>query len=69
IIETDPCRRFMNAFTIEGMTMTLWHFSRSHIAISERFDYHKTPEPFIRFVIFMTFASRAELGYDPTVTR
>ncbi|KAF8912500.1 hypothetical protein CPB85DRAFT_590928 [Mucidula mucida] len=49
--------------------MRFWHFSRSHIAVSPAFDYHQEPELFVRFAIFMTFADRIDLGYDPTVTR
>ncbi|KAF8878388.1 hypothetical protein CPB85DRAFT_1342652 [Mucidula mucida] len=63
----DPCRRFVIAFTIEDQEMRFWYFSRSHIAIGEAFDYHQNPMHFIRFVIFMTFANRAQLGYDPTI--
>ncbi|KAF8875550.1 hypothetical protein CPB85DRAFT_1345532 [Mucidula mucida] len=65
----DPCRRFVIAFTIEDQEMRFWYFSRLHIAIGEAFDYHQNPMHFIRFVIFMTFANRVQLGYDPTVVR
>ncbi|KAF8998342.1 hypothetical protein BDZ89DRAFT_1148130 [Hymenopellis radicata] len=69
ILYSDPARRSMTAFTIVGKTMTFFHFSRSHIAVSSPFDYHTEPEHLIRFLIFMMFASREELGYDPTITR
>ncbi|KAF8875545.1 hypothetical protein CPB85DRAFT_540785 [Mucidula mucida] len=65
----DPCRWFVIAFTIEDQEMRFWYFSRSHIAIGEAFDNHENPMHFIRFVIFMTFANRVQLGYDPTVVR
>ncbi|KAF8912498.1 hypothetical protein CPB85DRAFT_1252599 [Mucidula mucida] len=65
----DYSRRFVLGFTIEGVEMRFWHFSRSHIAVSPAFDYHQEPELFVRFAIFMTFADRIDLGYDPTVTR
>ncbi|KAF9049342.1 hypothetical protein BDZ89DRAFT_1154618 [Hymenopellis radicata] len=69
IMFNDPGRRFVIAYTIEGTEMRFWYFSRSHIAVGEVFDYHDAPNHFIRFVIFMTFASRVQLGYDPTVVR
>ncbi|KAF9038904.1 hypothetical protein BDZ89DRAFT_1110210 [Hymenopellis radicata] len=65
----DYSRRFVLGFTIEGVEMRFWYFSRSHIAVSPAFDYHQEPELFVRFVIFMTFADRIDLGYDPTVIR
>ncbi|KAF9032654.1 hypothetical protein BDZ89DRAFT_1063276 [Hymenopellis radicata] len=69
IIYADPCRRSVMAFTIEDRLMRFWYFSRSHITVSAEFDYHANPRLFIRFVIFMTFASLEDLGYDPTVKR
>ncbi|KAF9034216.1 hypothetical protein BDZ89DRAFT_530956 [Hymenopellis radicata] len=69
MMANDPRRRFVIAYTIEGKEMRFWYFSRSHIAIGEAFDYHDAPKDFIRFVIFMTFADPAQLGYDPTVVR
>ncbi|KAF8891899.1 hypothetical protein CPB85DRAFT_248345 [Mucidula mucida] len=69
ILYNDPCRRSVIAFTIEDRPMRFWYFSRSHIAVSAQFDYHANPRLFIRFVIFMTFASLEDLGYDPTVER
>ncbi|KAF8909067.1 hypothetical protein CPB85DRAFT_1455900 [Mucidula mucida] len=65
----DPSRRFVLSFTVEGNMMRFWYFSRSHIAVSDEFDYHKNPRDFIRFIIFMTFSSLEGLGYDPTVVR
>ncbi|KAF8885914.1 hypothetical protein CPB85DRAFT_1459671 [Mucidula mucida] len=69
ILYNDPCRRYVLSFTVEGNMMRFWYFSRSHIAVSEDFNYHENPEDFIRFIIFMTFATLEGLGYDPTVTR
>ncbi|KAF8877009.1 hypothetical protein CPB85DRAFT_1443711 [Mucidula mucida] len=63
ILYCDPACRSMTVFTIMGRKMTFWHFLRSHIAVAY-FDYHKHPENFICFLIFMMFASREELGYD-----
>ncbi len=41
MLHNDPARRFVIVFTIEGVEMRFWYFSRSHIAVSEAFDYHK----------------------------
>lgn len=40
ILYNDPCREFTFGFTIEHRTMRLWYFSRSHISVTEGFDYH-----------------------------
>ncbi|KAF8885924.1 hypothetical protein CPB85DRAFT_1442024 [Mucidula mucida] len=67
ILYNDLCRRFVLSFTAEDNMMRFWYFSRSHIAVSAEFDYHKNPRDFIRFIIFMLFAPLERLGYDPRV--
>ncbi|KAF8885907.1 hypothetical protein CPB85DRAFT_1566864 [Mucidula mucida] len=67
ILYNDLCRRFVLSFTVEDNMMRFWYFSRSHIAVSAEFDYHKNPRDFIRFIIFMLFAPLERLGYDPRV--
>ncbi|EIW79661.1 hypothetical protein CONPUDRAFT_106308, partial [Coniophora puteana RWD-64-598 SS2] len=69
ILYNDPCRRFVNGFTIESNLMRLWHFERSHVWISDSFDFHKEPQVFIQFLLYLLFSSPKELGFDPTVRR
>ncbi|KAG6834644.1 hypothetical protein H0H93_008278 [Arthromyces matolae] len=51
--------------------MRLWHFNRSYICRSQRFNIHdKTGRRYlIAFLLLLGFAKRHELGFDPTVTR
>ncbi|KAI0040043.1 hypothetical protein FA95DRAFT_1550163 [Auriscalpium vulgare] len=69
VMYNDPCRRFMTGFTIEKDQMRLWYFCRGHILVSDFFDFHKEPTLFIRFLLYIQFASLSDLGYDPTVSR
>lgn len=79
----DATRRFTFAFTIENRTMRLWFASRSEILVSESFDFmdvridiltthpgtHVVQEPkrLVEFFLSFTFASKEELGWDPTM--
>ncbi|KAG7094739.1 hypothetical protein E1B28_005556 [Marasmius oreades] len=69
IMYDDPTRRFIFGFTIEATTTQIWLFCRSHIAKCKKFNYHKEPRPFIKFLLAVMFGSREQLGWDPTVTR
>ncbi|TFK28993.1 hypothetical protein FA15DRAFT_744704 [Coprinopsis marcescibilis] len=65
----DPRRRFTYGMTIEKTSTRLWYFNHTFICISNEFDCNKNPEAFIRFFLYMTFASETQLGFDPTVKR
>ncbi|KAG6834665.1 hypothetical protein H0H93_008199, partial [Arthromyces matolae] len=71
LIYNDPCRRFIFGFTIQPDQMRLWHFNRSYICRSQRFNIHdKTGRRYlIAFLLLLGFAKHEELGIDPTVTR
>ncbi|KAJ6477383.1 hypothetical protein C8R47DRAFT_1323353 [Mycena vitilis] len=64
----DPRRCYVMGFAIEHDQMRLWYFCRSHICVSEAFDFREEPKPFIRFLLTILFATQTELGYDPTIT-
>ncbi|EIW81087.1 hypothetical protein CONPUDRAFT_165309 [Coniophora puteana RWD-64-598 SS2] len=69
LLYNDPCRRFVNGFTIEGSFMRVWRFERSHACVSSDFNFHKEPRLFILFLLYLTFSPHMDLGFDPTVVR
>ncbi|KAJ3573375.1 hypothetical protein NP233_g2471 [Leucocoprinus birnbaumii] len=60
VMHDDPCRMFIYAFSIEGEMMSVWHFSRSHSV---------EPKLFVKFFVSFLFATKKELGFDPSVRR
>ncbi|KAG6822857.1 hypothetical protein H0H92_012344, partial [Tricholoma furcatifolium] len=68
ILFNDPRRRFLFGFTIDDADVRLWYFGRGHISCSEPFNLRKN-DFFLRFILFILFATPAELGFDPTVKR
>ncbi|EKM75060.1 hypothetical protein AGABI1DRAFT_109663 [Agaricus bisporus var. burnettii JB137-S8] len=69
IMNDDPCRMWMYGITIENTKMAVWYFSRSHSVKSETFDFTKDIRTFIRVFLSFTYATREQMGYDPTVHR
>ncbi|KAF7776856.1 hypothetical protein Agabi119p4_5249 [Agaricus bisporus var. burnettii] len=69
IMNDDPCRMWMYGITIENTKMAVWYFSRSHSVKSETFDFTKDLRTFIRVFLSFTYATREQMGYDPTVHR
>ncbi|KAL5496159.1 hypothetical protein ACEPAH_3076 [Sanghuangporus vaninii] len=67
IIAHDPSRRFVLGITIENTEMRLWFFSRGTPVVSEAFDFTRNIEQLTQVVLSLCFASREELGWDPTV--
>ncbi|KAL1665515.1 hypothetical protein GGF50DRAFT_126331 [Schizophyllum commune] len=57
------------AVTIEGSSVRLWHHTRSRTIFTERFDMHKHSDELIQIILFSSFASPAQLGFDPAVHR
>ncbi|KIO32631.1 hypothetical protein M407DRAFT_18394 [Tulasnella calospora MUT 4182] len=65
----DARRMHIYGITIEDSNMTVWYFSRSHSAKSPAFDFTKYPRRYIRVMLSFLFATKRELGYDPTIQR
>ncbi|KAF4623611.1 hypothetical protein D9613_001474 [Agrocybe pediades] len=65
----DSSRIFSFGITIEADEMQLWYFSRSHCAVSERVNFVKNPVLLIKTFVSFMFATKEEMGYDPTITR
>ncbi|KAI5897582.1 uncharacterized protein SCHCODRAFT_02683897 [Schizophyllum commune H4-8] len=57
------------AVTIEGSSVRLWYHTRSRTIFTERFDMHKQSDELIQIILFSSFASPAQLGFDPAVHR
>ncbi|PSR72856.1 hypothetical protein PHLCEN_2v11277, partial [Hermanssonia centrifuga] len=69
LLYNDPCRRFVNGFTIERRRMRLWRFERTHVCVSKEFSFHRAPRSFLRFLLYLLFSSPRDLGFDPNVRR
>ncbi|XP_006457561.1 hypothetical protein AGABI2DRAFT_123418 [Agaricus bisporus var. bisporus H97] len=69
VMNDDPCRMWMYGITIENTKMSVWYFSRSHCVKSETFDFTKDIRTVIRVLLSFTYATREQMGYDPTVHR
>ncbi|KAI5888162.1 uncharacterized protein SCHCODRAFT_02512564 [Schizophyllum commune H4-8] len=65
----DMRRTCHHSITLEATTARLWHHSRSGAAVSLPIDINKNKDEFIQWILFTSFASDCELGFDPTVTR
>ncbi|KAL0062262.1 hypothetical protein AAF712_010831 [Marasmius tenuissimus] len=49
--------------------MRFWYFSRALNYVTHSFNFITKPKPFIQFLLATSFATPAELRYDPTVVR
>ncbi|KAL5485717.1 hypothetical protein ACEPAI_6758 [Sanghuangporus weigelae] len=63
----DLCKRFTFGITIEDTNMRLWFSSRAVMAVSEPFNFITQPELLIHVFLSLAFASKTELGWDPTI--
>ncbi|KAI5115129.1 hypothetical protein M0805_009733, partial [Coniferiporia weirii] len=64
----DPCRRSTFGITIENCNMRLWFCSRAVVLVSECFNFRTDLETLVRVFLSFAFASKTELGWDPTVS-
>ncbi|KAI5899504.1 uncharacterized protein SCHCODRAFT_02742586 [Schizophyllum commune H4-8] len=55
------------SFTIECSKLRIWYHTRSHSAFTTEIDIYEDKRWFIEFLLFSTYASLPELGFDPTV--
>ncbi|KAI5897640.1 uncharacterized protein SCHCODRAFT_02743998 [Schizophyllum commune H4-8] len=65
----DIRRKFHFAITIEGTQARLWCHSRSLSVVTEMFDIHTSKEELIQWILFVSFATEHQLGFDQTVAR
>jgi len=84
MMRNDPCRRFAFGITIENTTTRIWFCCRTVVLVSKAFDLfdvsalclaisashvRQDRDTIIRTFASFAFASREDLGYDPTITR
>ncbi|KAF9449014.1 hypothetical protein P691DRAFT_703938 [Macrolepiota fuliginosa MF-IS2] len=69
IMNDDPRRMWIYGITVEDNMMSIWYFCRSHSVKSKPFDFTKDIKTFIRVIMSLLYATREEIGYDPTVHR
>ncbi|KAL1749048.1 hypothetical protein HDZ31DRAFT_28372 [Schizophyllum fasciatum] len=65
----DIRRRLHFSITVEKTTARLWCHSRSHSAVTKTFDIHKVRNEFIQWILFVSYGTEHQLGFDPTVLR
>ncbi|KAL5479078.1 hypothetical protein ACEPAI_2366 [Sanghuangporus weigelae] len=63
----DPCRRFTFGITIENTEMRLWFCSRATPVVSQTFDFTTDVKLLTRVFLSFAFASKEQLGWDPTM--
>ncbi|THH04287.1 hypothetical protein EW145_g5639 [Phellinidium pouzarii] len=63
----DPCRRFVFGITIENTKMRLWFSCRATILVSKSFNFITDHTTLTRVFLSLAFASKADLGWDPTI--
>ncbi|KAL5512617.1 hypothetical protein ACEPAG_3270 [Sanghuangporus baumii] len=63
----DPCKRFTFGITIENTNMRLWFCSRAIMVVSEAFNFITQHEILVHVFLSLAFASKPELGWDPTI--
>ncbi|KAI5116304.1 hypothetical protein M0805_004645 [Coniferiporia weirii] len=68
LMSFDPCRRSAFGITIENCNMRLWFCSRSVMLVSRGFNFRTAHETLVRVFLSFAFASKTELGWDPTVS-
>ncbi|KAL5525380.1 hypothetical protein ACEPAF_9250 [Sanghuangporus sanghuang] len=63
----DPCRRFTFGMTVENTTIRLWFCSRASPVVSKPFDFSKDLDTLLYVFLSLAFATKNELGWDPTM--
>ncbi|PBK71531.1 hypothetical protein ARMSODRAFT_859645, partial [Armillaria solidipes] len=69
MLHSDPCRRFTRGTIVGNTSMRFWFFSRSHVFVTQVFNFISNPRPLIHYIVSLAFASLQDLGFDPTVRR
>uniref|UniRef100_D8PKK7 Protein kinase domain-containing protein n=1 Tax=Schizophyllum commune (strain H4-8 / FGSC 9210) TaxID=578458 RepID=D8PKK7_SCHCM len=69
IMFNDVTRAWHYSVTIEKASVRLWCHSRGHTGMSKRFDMHTAPRELIHFILFSTYSTKKQLGFDPRTTR
>ncbi|KAL1749056.1 hypothetical protein HDZ31DRAFT_71147 [Schizophyllum fasciatum] len=65
----DIRRKFHFSITVENTTARLWCHSRSHSVVTKAFDIHKHKDELIQWILFVSYGTEYQLGFDPTVIR
>ncbi|KAJ7593018.1 hypothetical protein C8J56DRAFT_733045, partial [Mycena floridula] len=68
MLRNDPRRQFVFGATCEDSKVRLWFFSRSQTLVTDIFDFVQNPEPLVRFLYAMSYATAEQLGYDQTMS-
>ncbi|KII91955.1 hypothetical protein PLICRDRAFT_90162 [Plicaturopsis crispa FD-325 SS-3] len=66
VMRNDPSRRFTFGVTIDNVSMRVWLCSRACMVVSDPFNFITDFEKVIRLYSSLAFATKTELGWDPT---
>ncbi|KII91958.1 hypothetical protein PLICRDRAFT_696903 [Plicaturopsis crispa FD-325 SS-3] len=66
-MRNNMCRRFTFGITIDNISMRVWLCGRACIVVSDPFDFTTDLEKVIRVYSSLAFATKTELGWDPTL--
>ncbi|TCD61762.1 hypothetical protein EIP91_007964 [Steccherinum ochraceum] len=69
LLDADPTRLSRYAVSVSDTAMRFWYLSPSIILPTHSFDFVLDPTPLVEFLMTTSFASHAELGYDPAMKR
>ncbi|TRM70055.1 hypothetical protein BD626DRAFT_391975 [Schizophyllum amplum] len=69
IFYNDRRRAYHLSITLEYTRARLWFHCRSHSVYSASFDINESYTEFIHFILFVIYANRQQMGFDPSVTR
>ncbi|KAI5115423.1 hypothetical protein M0805_004010 [Coniferiporia weirii] len=68
LMSLDPCRRSTFGITIEKFNMRLWSCSRAVVLVNRCFNFRMDLETLVHIFLSFAFASKTELGRDPTIS-
>ncbi|KAL1724648.1 hypothetical protein EV714DRAFT_278427 [Schizophyllum commune] len=69
IMFNDVTRGWHYSVTVEKASVRLWCHSRGHTGMSKRFDMHTAPQELIQFILFSTYSTKMQLGFDGKTKR
>ncbi|KAF8909747.1 hypothetical protein CPB84DRAFT_1765365 [Gymnopilus junonius] len=68
VMRNDARRRFTFGLTIEETDTRMWFFNRQAVRVSQSFNYMTEPKHLIHYILSLSFATLAELGFDMSMT-
>ncbi|KAG9022754.1 hypothetical protein FRB95_014238 [Tulasnella sp. JGI-2019a] len=67
ILRNNPCRRSAFGITLENNNLRVWFCHRAGTITSKGFDFMTDHDELIHLVSSLAFATKVDLGWDPTI--